>query len=181
MGAWEPFHFGLLGLNYNYLQSLLKLQVLVYCDLFRNIFVPKGLSWLRFTLNGKKYSVLSYLVPPHRVSVFCYSTALPECWLIETENESIKFFPSISWRDGELCYRSDPRRKHSAQSNPWHGLLQQPLSHRENLGSQGLRNCATRSRFSFLVWCLTAFSCHGPTENCIFTVPGVQQGCCSQR
>ena len=96
MGAWEPFHFGLLGLNYNYLQSLLKLQILVCCDLFRNIFVPKGLSWLRFTLNGKKYSVLSYLVPPHRVSVFCYSTALPECWLIETENESIKIFQVLA-------------------------------------------------------------------------------------
>ena len=93
----------------------------------------------------------------------------------------LKKFLSISWRDGELCYKSDPRRKHSTQGNPWPGLLQQPLSHRENLGFQGLHNCATSSQFSSLVRCLTAFSCHSPTENCIFTLPGVQWGCYSQR
>lgn len=139
--------------------------------------VGSDLPW-----NGKKYSVCTFLPgSSHRVSVFCYCTALLECWLIETENESIFKKLSISWRDGELFHKSDPRRKHSAQGNPWYHLLQQPLSHRENFGFQGFYNHATSSQFSFLVRCLTAFSCHSTTENCIFTVPWGTWGCCGQR
>lgn len=63
MGAWEPFHFGLLGLNYNCLQSPLKLPILV-CVTYQEYFCPtKGSVGSDLPWNGKKYSVLSYLVP----------------------------------------------------------------------------------------------------------------------
>lgn len=62
MGAWEPFHFGLLGLNYNCLHSLLKLQILV-CVTYSEYFLSQRAQLAQIYLNGKKYSVLSYLVP----------------------------------------------------------------------------------------------------------------------
>lgn len=118
------------------------------CDLFRNIFVQQRAQLAQIYPGMGRSIQLCTLLPgsSHRVSVFCYCTTLLECWLIETENESIFKKLSISWGDGELFHKSDPRRKHSAQGNPWYHLLQQPLSHRENFRFQGFYNRATSSQ-----------------------------------
>lgn len=100
MGAWEPFHFGLLGLNYNCLQSPLKLPILV-CVTYSGIFLSnKGLSWLRFTLEGEE--VFSTLLPGSPLIDFLCSVTVQLFWNVDWLKQKMNLLKkclSVSWRD----------------------------------------------------------------------------------